>query len=149
MQRALAANRATIAGWFNAVKTFLTTIKLIQCGRTSPSYAQCIWNRDKAGFCLKVVSDNVLAKRSARSVHKTTGGSDRSYITFLACGSASGCSLLPFTVYKGVYVKKDWLSKGLAGALYMVSDSMWMEASNFLSWCNKVFFPAVSHLLII
>ena len=50
-------------------------------------------------------------------------------------------------MYKGTYVKKDWLSQGLAGALYGVSDSGWMEAANFLSWFSKLFIPAVSHLL--
>ena len=44
-------------------------------------------------------------------------------------------------------MKKNWLSQGLAGALYGVSDSGWMEVSNFLSWFNKLFIPAVSHLL--
>ena len=147
VQRALAANRATIAGWFDAVATFFDSIKLIKRGRTISSYAQRIWNCDESGFCLAAASDKVLAKRGARSVHETTGGSDRSYITVLACGSSSGCPLPPFTVYKGVYVKKDWLAQGLAGAHYGVSESGWMEGSNFLSWFNKLFVPAVSHLL--
>ena len=133
VQRALAANRATIAGWFDAITTFFKKIKLIWHGRASASYAQRMWNCGELGYCLAAASDKVLAKRGARNVHETTGGSDRSYITVPACGSASGCPLPPFTVCKGVYVKKDWLSQGLAGALYGVSDSGWMEAADFLS----------------
>ena len=88
-----------------------------------------IWNSDKIGFCLAEASDKVLAKHGARGIHETTGGSDWSYITILACGLASGCA---FMVYKGLYVKKDWLSQGLAGAHYGVSESGWTEGSNFL-----------------
>ena len=44
-------------------------------------------------------------------------------------------------------MKKDWLSQGLAGALYGVCDTGWTETSNFLSWFNKLFIPAVRHLL--
>ena len=147
VQRAVAASRVTIAAWFDAVTSFLTSVKLIRRGRTSASYAQRIWNCDETGFCLAAASDKVLAKRGARSVHETSGGSDRSYITVLGCGSASGCALPPFTVYKEVYVKKYWLSQGLAGSQYGVSESGWMEGPSFLSWFTKQFIPAVSHLL--
>ena len=90
-----------------------------------------LWNCEKSGFCLAAAADKVLAKRGARSVHETTGSSDRSYITVLACDSASGCPLPPFTVYKWVYVEKDCLAQGLAGDHYGVSESGWMEGSNF------------------
>jgi len=150
VKRALAANRQTISGWFDAVTNiFFEKIGLVKRGRTSPTYAQRIWNCDETGFCLAVASDKVLATRGARSVHETTGGSNRSYITVLACGSASGCALPPFTVYKGVYLKKEWLAQGLAGAMYGVSESGWMEGCTFLSWFKKLFIPAVNlnHLL--
>lgn len=113
VKRALAANRQTISGWFDAVTTFFKKIGLVKRGRTSPTYAQRIWNCDETGFCLAVASDKVLATRGARSVHETIGGSNRSYITVLACGSASGCALPPFTVYKGAYLKKEWLAQVL------------------------------------
>ena len=147
VKRAAAANRPAIAGWFDAVTAFFKKIELIKRGRICPTFAQRIWNCDETGFCLAASSDRVLAKRGARSVHETTGGSDRSYITVLACGSAAGVGLPPFTVYKGVYIKKEWLIGGLAGAAYGVSESGWMEGSNFLSWCKKIFVPAVSGLL--
>ena len=129
------------------VTTLFKKIKLIRRGRTCPSYAQRIWNCNESWFCLAAASDKVLVKCGTRNIHGTTAGSDRSYITVLACGSASGCPLPPFTVYKGVYMKKDWLSQGLVRALYGVSDSGWMEAANFLPWFSKSFIPAVSHLL--
>ena len=105
------------------------------------------WNCDETGFCLAVASQKVKVKRGASSVHETTGGSARSYITVLGCASASGCALPPFMVYKGIYIKKKWLAHGLAGALYGVSESGWMEGCNFLSWFKKQFVPAVRHLL--
>ena len=76
-------------------------------------------------------------------MYETAGGSDRSLITVLGCGSASGCALPPYTEYKGVYIKKEWTVKGLAGACYGASESGWMDGSRFLSWFKKLFVPAV------
>jgi len=50
-------------------------------------------------------------------------------------------------VYKGVYLKKEWLAQGLAGAMYGVPESGWMEGCTFLSWFKKLFIPVVNHLL--
>ena len=61
--------------------------------RFSSTIAERIWNCDETGFCLAVTSDKVLAKHGAWTVHETTGGSSRSYITVLACGSGAGCAL--------------------------------------------------------
>ena len=40
-----------------------------------------------------------------------------------------------------------WTVSGLAGTLYSVSKSGWMEADNFLQWFLKLFVPSVTHLL--
>ena len=100
------------------------------------------------GFCLAAASDKFLAKCGARNIHETTGGSDRTYCTSLSLPVAQLLDVIfPHSQCTRVYVKKDWLSQGLAGALYRVSDSGWMEAAIFLSWFSKLFIPAVSHLL--
>ena len=110
VKRALAASRQTITGSLDAVTNFFKKIGLVKRRRTCSTFAQRIWNCDEIGFCLAVASEKVLAKCGARNVHETTDGSNRSYITVLGCGSACGCALPPFTVYKGVYIKKEWVA---------------------------------------
>ena len=102
---------------------------------------------DKTGFCTAVGSQRVLARRSLREVHETGGGSGRDYITVLGAGSADGVRLSPYILYKGVNLYLHWTTSGPAGTLYGVSNSGWMESDNFLEWFNKMFLPAVNHLL--
>lgn len=79
-------------------------------------------------------------------MHDTLGGSGREYITVLGCGSVvvqvCGVRLPPYVVYKGKKLWSRWMCNGPAGTLYSVSDSGWMEASNF----KKMLIPAVQYL---
>ena len=54
-----------------------------------------------------------------------------------------------YIVYRCKHLYNTWCQSGPAGALYGASDSGWMEQVNFLSWFEKIFVPAVSHLLSI
>ena len=65
-----------------------------------------LWNCDESGVCTSVVSSMVLARRGAKWVHETTGGSGREITTIHVGGSASERRLPPFLVYKG----KHWYS---------------------------------------
>ena len=56
---------------------------------------------------------------------------------------ADGIRLPPYVVYKG---KNLWAQNGPAACLFSVSDSGWMESSNFLQWFSKMYVPAVKHL---
>ena len=91
-------------------------------------------------------SKKVLARKGAKVVHDTAGGSDRSFITVHCCGSASGICLPPYILYKGKYMYQDWTRGAPAGALFGVLESGWMEEKNFQSWFQKGFLPAVRHL---
>ena len=129
------------------MEKFFETRGFFKRSRPLPDIADRIWNCDEMGFCLGVASKKVLARRGAKFVHDTAGGSDRSYITVHCCGSASGIRLVPYVLFKGVYLYKEWTTGGPAGALYGMSESGWMETKNFLDWFKKGFLPAVRHLL--
>lgn len=74
---------------------------------------------------------------------KTSGGSGREYITVFSASSASGVKLPPYnasiSITLGVRVDQQML--------FAASGSGWMEQANFFSWFEKIFVPAVSHLL--
>lgn len=112
-----------------------------------PDLASRLWNADETGFCTAMASHRVLARRGAREVHETAGGSGREYVTVLGAGSADGIRLPPYILYKGVNLFLRWTDGGPAAAMYGVSQSGWMEADNFMAWFVKLFLPAVNHLL--
>ena len=66
------------------------------------------WNADVTGFCTAIASRKVLARRGAREVHETAGGSGRDYITVLGAGAADSVRLPPYILYKGVNLYTRW-----------------------------------------
>ena len=60
-----------------------------------------IWNCDETGFCTAIAAKRILARRGAKDVQDTIGGSGRDYITVLGAGSADDTRLPPYIVYKG------------------------------------------------
>ena len=141
--RSRAGCKEVIDAWFDRVKEVLTTAGL---DPTDPKIAVRLWNCDETGFCTSSSATKLIVKRGAKQVHEVGGGSGHEYITVQCCGSASGERLPPFILYKGKNMYRRWMEGGPAGALYGVTDSGWMDASNFLSWFNKLLVPAVSHL---
>jgi len=128
--------------WFQKMEEFLQELKMLDM----PDLSKRLWNAE-TGFCTAVASQRVLAKRGAKDVHETAGGSGRDYITVLGVGAADGTRLPPYILYKGCNIFFRWTGGGPAGSLYGVSKSGWMEADNFISWFKSLFLPAVDHLL--
>ena len=112
-----------------------------------PDLASRLWNADETGFCTAIASRKVLARRGAREVHETAGGSGRDYITVLGAGAADGVRLPPYILYKGVNLYARWTEGGPAGTWYGVSKSGWMEGDNFFQRFTAALIPATQHLL--
>lgn len=143
--RAISLNENTVDVWLSKVKKTLEQAGLDSLGEEE--LAQRLWNCDETAFATDVASKKILARRGDKNVHETGGGSGREYITVLGCGSASGERLPPYIVYKGKNLWSSWTRNGLAGTLYAVSDSGWMERPHFLQWAKKLFIPSVASKL--
>ena len=141
--RAIAGNRSTITRFITKLDSLFGELKIADVG----DLGDRIWNCDESGICTSVASTRVIARKGARFVHETTGGSGREVITVHAAVSASGKRLPPFVVYKGKNLYTTWMNGGPEGAVYSASESGWMEGSNFLSWFKKLFLPAVQDTL--
>ena len=113
---------------------------------SNPAIADCLWNCDETAFCTSATSSKVLCKRGMRALHEVGGGTGREHVTVHVCCSAAGQRLPPFILYKGKNLYQRWMTGGPAGAVYGISDSGWMDGANFVSWFQKLFLPAVSHL---
>ena len=142
--RAVSATPEVMDAWFERVGKLYSETGLSEL--PIEELRKRIWNCDETGFCTSAAVTKVLAKRGAKDVQDTVGGSGREYITVLGCGSASGVRLSPYVVYKGKNIWSRWTHGGPASCLYSVSDSGWMEAGNFKQWFEKMFVPAVKYL---
>ena len=143
--RALSATPEVMDAWFERVKQLFLKTGVSALSTEKLQYH--IWNCDETGFCTTAACKKILAKRGERDVQDTLGGSGRDYITVLGAGYADGTRLPPFVVYKGKNLWSRWMQGGPAACMFSVSDSGWMEAANFLQWFERVFLPAVKHLI--
>ena len=112
----------------------------------SPETQQHLWNCDETGFCTAASAKTLLVRRGTKQVSEVSNGSDHEYITVHTACCASGEWLPPFILYKGKNLYQRWMTGGLAGARYGISESGWMDTINFLSWFTRHFIPAVKHL---
>ena len=78
-QRAEYAMLEVVDGFFEWLKSLFQKTGLF----AAPDLANRIWNCDETGFCTAVASKSVLARRGAKEVHETAGGSGRDFITVL------------------------------------------------------------------
>ena len=143
LKRAQAGNEEILRAWFDKVKEALSKNRL---QIDDEAISTRLWNCDETAFCTSVSSQKLLARRGMRTVHEIGGESGRQYITVHCAGNAHGERLPPFILYKGKNMYQRWMQGGPAGAVYGISESGWMDASNFLSWFCKLFLPAVAHL---
>ena len=143
--RAKAVTEAAVDAWLGKVTAKFTELKLNDLA--PEELGKRLWNCDETAFATDVASQRIFAKRVAKNVHETGGGTGREYITVLGCGSANGERLPPYIVYKGKNLWSNWTVGGPAGALYNTSQSGWMEQHHFLEWFKKMFLPAVTSLL--
>ena len=142
VKRATDANPETMDKFISLVEKLLLDTKILY----EPDLAERLWNCDECGLSTGITSKKILAKRGAKWVHDTAGGSDHTFITVNGCGSASGNRLPPFVLYKGKHLYTAWMKNGPEGTKFGVSDSGWME-ENFHSWFSSMFIPKVIPLL--
>ena len=146
-KRAMAGNEETMKSWFIMVRTFFEKVGLLKRTGQVTDYASRLWNADETGFCFGSTSKKILARRGARNDHEVSSASDHQFITVSVCGNAAGLKLPPFILYKGKHLYNTWTQGGPAAACYSVSESGWMEESNYIKWFEMQFYPSVKHLL--
>ena len=139
----MAGNAETSESWFTNVRSFLERVGLMKCTGPVADYASGIWNADETGFCLESTSKKILAICSVRSVREVSSASDHQYITV----NVTGHKLFPFILYKGKHLHTTWTEGGPAAACNGISESGWMEESNYIKWFEQQFYLIVKHLL--
>ena len=105
-----------------------------------------IWNCDETGLNTDHRSKRVFVARGKKDVYMKAATAGKTNYSVLVCASAAGSLMPPYTIYKGKNLYDNWTKGGPKGAGYGVSNSGWMESSNFEAWFQTVFVPAVAKI---
>ncbi|GFO14005.1 pogo transposable element with krab domain [Plakobranchus ocellatus] len=128
-----------LAHWFALLDEILTKAGV-------KDHPHQIFNADESGFVTDPKSDIVLARRGARRVNQTIGGSGKEQITVNCAGSAADNALPPYIVYKGKNLYRDWVQGAPAGSLFNTSLNGWMESEHFFEWFKEQFLTNTQEL---
>lgn len=104
-----------------------------------------IFNADESGFQCVQGKFRVVCGRG-RNPKRLSGSNEKSSYPVLVCCNAFGEFLPPHILYKGGRLMSQWCIGGPAKTTYDVSDSGWMETSQFFRWFSTSFVPHCSSL---
>ena len=106
---------------------------------------ECIFNMDETGMPLCPRPPKVIARKGQKKVRYRTSG-QKSQVTVLASGSATGQVIPPFIIFSGKQVSPLWTQSEVNGSRFAVSDNGWIDQELFNFWLTDHFLPnAPSH----
>jgi hypothetical protein len=71
-----------------------------------------IWNFDKTGFMIRVISPSIVVTRADRKGrHKKVQLGNKEWATAIACINSEGCKILLFLIVQGIYHLANWYSE--------------------------------------
>jgi len=125
--RAECTNRPVVYAFFDMFEDTVNKLGL----RNSPN---AIYNCDETGLQLCVRPTKVVAARGDRSVLQISNSERGENVTVLACCSASGQFLPPFTIFKGKRRRPEFDDNMPAGSSVTLTDSGYISSETFLEF---------------
>ena len=80
-----------------------------------------VYNMDETGVPLEPHPPKVIAAKGTKKIRYRTSG-QKSQITVIGCGSATGQALPPFIIFAAKQVSPLWIKDEIPGSRYGVSD---------------------------
>ena len=106
---------------------------------------ECIFNMDETGMPLCPRPPKVIARKGQKKVRYRTSG-QKSKVTVLASGSATGQVIPPFIIFSGKQISPLWTQSEVNGSRFAVSNNGWIDQELFNFWLTDHFLPnAPSH----
>ena len=99
---------------------------------------ESIYNMDETGVPLEPRPPKVVAKRGQKKVRCCTS-EQKSQITVIGCGSATGQVLPPFIIFAAKQLNHSWTLNEVSGSRYGVSDKGWVDQELFYYWLKDHF----------
>jgi hypothetical protein len=103
-------------------------------------HPESIYNMDETGVPLCPRPPKIIARKGQKKVRYRTSG-QKTQITVLACGSATGHVLPPFIVFAAKQVSPLWTVDEVSGSRFAVSDNGWVDQELFNYWLTNHFLP--------
>ena len=97
-------------------------------------------NVDEMVVPLEPRPPKVITAKGKKKVRYRTSG-QKSQITVIGCGSATGQSLPPFIIFAAKQLSPLWVKDEIPGSSYAVSDKGWVDQELFYFWLKEHFIP--------
>ena len=130
--RAADCSQANILSWHKKYEDVLKQFEI-----TNPEY---ICNCDETGFALQSKSGKILTDKGHKNPYSISS-SNKSQMTVLMCGTASGKVLPPFILFPGKTINPSYAVDLTAEATCFPTEKGWMNKEAFLRWIKEVFIP--------
>ena len=96
-----------------------------------------IWNFDKTGFMMKVISSSIVVTQADRKGrHKRVQPGNKEWATAIACINTEGHDILPFLLVKGTYHLANWYTEGTLPHNWVIkpTENGWTDNTTGLEW---------------
>jgi 4-hydroxybenzoate polyprenyltransferase len=102
------------------------------------------WNADEGGLMEGKSEKALTIGYSDGSELLQKDFNSRAWTSFLECISATGKSLIPLIIFKGLSIQQQWFPIALEdhdGWQFMATKKGWMEEPIAIHWLQRVFLP--------
>ena len=103
-------------------------------------HPESLYNMDETGVPLCPRPPKIIAKKGQKKVRYRTSG-QKTQITVLACGSATGQVQPPYIVFAAKQISPLWTVYEVNGSRFAVSDNGWVDQELFNFWLTNHFLP--------
>ncbi|KAF5319127.1 hypothetical protein D9611_014093 [Ephemerocybe angulata] len=132
-QRAQSLNPEAVKSWFDVVEKFV-----VEAGVEPEN----LYGMDESGFPMAYEgTDRVVGARGTKTQHQQ-GGADRENTTAVVTICADGTTVQPLLIFKGMYIKDDWIKGNSIGAYVTTSEKGWTDTKIGCNWLEHIFEPA-------
>ena len=114
------------------ISTYFSSLKSVLDEHGFEEHPERVYNMDETGVPLEPRPPKVIAAKGIKKIHYRTSG-QKSQITVIGCGSATGQALLPFIIFAAKQVSPLWIKYEIPGSQYGVSDKGWVDQELFTS----------------
>ena len=133
--RANAVTEINIHQYYSLLEKTLQENGILNC----PSR---VYNMDESGMPLDHKPPKVVVPKGTKKVHCQTSG-NKSQITILACGNASGYMIPPMVIFEGKRLNSEWTKGEVPDTLYGMSEKGWTDMELFHYWMTNLFIPNI------
>ena len=104
-----------------------------------------LFNFDETNLSDNPGTKKCLFKRGVKYPERVKD-STKASISMMFCGSADGCMLPAYVVYKAKHIWSTWMEGEPIGVRYSRSKSGWFDGPTFEDWFNTIFLSHVRNI---